>query len=150
MFVSCLYVVLSCIGRGLFDGLISHPGEFSCASNCVLNNFLFHCLIFSWLQYNPLVPTTFVNPDFLFFSGYICNLFNDGASSSDCIQLLYGINNEIDRTRKVQSASNEYTIQSFALSLLGCVNKVIKILVSLKSGIFLQNEEVSPLINFSS
>jgi hypothetical protein len=27
MFVSCLYVVLSCVGRGLFDGLITSPEE---------------------------------------------------------------------------------------------------------------------------
>jgi hypothetical protein len=25
MFVSCVYVVLSCVGRGLFDGLITRP-----------------------------------------------------------------------------------------------------------------------------
>jgi hypothetical protein len=27
MFVSCLYVVLSCVGRGLCDGLITRPEE---------------------------------------------------------------------------------------------------------------------------
>jgi hypothetical protein len=27
MFVSCVYVVLSCVGRGLCDGLITRPEE---------------------------------------------------------------------------------------------------------------------------
>jgi hypothetical protein len=37
MFVSflCLYVVLSCVGRGLCDGLITCPEESYCASDCV-------------------------------------------------------------------------------------------------------------------
>jgi hypothetical protein len=30
-----LYVVLSCLGRGLCDGLITRPGEFYCVSNSV-------------------------------------------------------------------------------------------------------------------
>jgi hypothetical protein len=29
----CLYVVLSCVGRGLCDGLITRPEESYCASN---------------------------------------------------------------------------------------------------------------------
>jgi hypothetical protein len=32
----CLYVVLSCIGRGLCDGLITRPGESYRVSNCVI------------------------------------------------------------------------------------------------------------------
>jgi hypothetical protein len=32
MFVCCLYVVLSCVGRGLCDGLITHPEESYCVS----------------------------------------------------------------------------------------------------------------------
>jgi hypothetical protein len=35
MFASCLYVVLSCVGRGLCDGLIAHPEESYRVSNCV-------------------------------------------------------------------------------------------------------------------
>jgi hypothetical protein len=35
MFVCCLYVVLSCVGRGLCDGLIIHPEESYCVSVCV-------------------------------------------------------------------------------------------------------------------
>jgi hypothetical protein len=35
MFVSCLYVVLSCVGRGLCDGLITRPEESYRVSNCV-------------------------------------------------------------------------------------------------------------------
>jgi hypothetical protein len=31
----CLYVVLSSVGRGLCDGLITRPGEFYRVSNCV-------------------------------------------------------------------------------------------------------------------
>jgi hypothetical protein len=31
----CLCVVLSCIGRGLCDGLITHPEESYSASNCM-------------------------------------------------------------------------------------------------------------------
>jgi hypothetical protein len=31
----CLYVVLSCVGRGLCDGLITRPEESYCVSNCV-------------------------------------------------------------------------------------------------------------------
>jgi hypothetical protein len=27
MFVSCFYVVLSCVGRGLCDGLVTRPEE---------------------------------------------------------------------------------------------------------------------------
>jgi hypothetical protein len=30
--LSCLYVVLSCVGRGLCDGLITHPEESYCVS----------------------------------------------------------------------------------------------------------------------
>jgi hypothetical protein len=35
MFVSCLYVVLSCVGRGLCDGLITRPEESYRVHNCV-------------------------------------------------------------------------------------------------------------------
>jgi hypothetical protein len=35
MFHSCLYVVLSCVGRGLCDGLITRPEESYRVSNCV-------------------------------------------------------------------------------------------------------------------
>jgi hypothetical protein len=31
----CLYVVLSFVGRGLWNGLMTHPEESYCASNCV-------------------------------------------------------------------------------------------------------------------
>jgi hypothetical protein len=31
----CIYIVLSCIGRGLCDGLITRPEESSRASNCM-------------------------------------------------------------------------------------------------------------------
>jgi hypothetical protein len=31
----CLYVVLSCVGRGLCDGLIARPEESNRVSNCV-------------------------------------------------------------------------------------------------------------------
>jgi hypothetical protein len=31
----CLYVVLSCVGRGLCDGLITRPEESYRVSNCV-------------------------------------------------------------------------------------------------------------------
>jgi hypothetical protein len=31
----CLYVVLSCVGRGLSDGLITRPEQSYRASNCV-------------------------------------------------------------------------------------------------------------------
>jgi hypothetical protein len=31
----CLYVVLSCVGRDLCDGLIARPGESYRASNCM-------------------------------------------------------------------------------------------------------------------
>jgi hypothetical protein len=33
--VLCLYVVLSCVGRGLCDGLITRPEESYCMSVCV-------------------------------------------------------------------------------------------------------------------
>jgi hypothetical protein len=33
--VLCLYVVLYCVGRGLYDGLITRPEESYGASNCV-------------------------------------------------------------------------------------------------------------------
>jgi hypothetical protein len=33
--MSVVYVVLSCIGRGLCDGLITRPEEFYCVSVCV-------------------------------------------------------------------------------------------------------------------
>jgi hypothetical protein len=36
MFVSCLYVVLSCVGRGLCDGLITCPEESCHVSLCVI------------------------------------------------------------------------------------------------------------------
>jgi hypothetical protein len=36
VFVSCLYVVLSCVGRGLCDERITRPEESYHASNCVL------------------------------------------------------------------------------------------------------------------
>jgi hypothetical protein len=32
----CLYVVLSCVGRGLCDGLITRPEESYCMSMCVI------------------------------------------------------------------------------------------------------------------
>jgi len=32
----CLYVVLSCVGRGLCDGLITRPEESYRVSNCVI------------------------------------------------------------------------------------------------------------------
>jgi hypothetical protein len=32
----CLYVVLSCVGRGLCDGLITHPEESYLVSVCVI------------------------------------------------------------------------------------------------------------------
>jgi hypothetical protein len=31
----CLYVALSCVGRGLCDGLITRPEESYSASNCM-------------------------------------------------------------------------------------------------------------------
>jgi hypothetical protein len=31
----CLYVLLSCVGRGLYDGLITRPEESYRVSNCV-------------------------------------------------------------------------------------------------------------------
>jgi hypothetical protein len=34
----CLYVVLSCVGRGLCDGLINRPGESYCVSNCMCDH----------------------------------------------------------------------------------------------------------------
>jgi hypothetical protein len=34
----CLYVVLSCVGRGLCDGLISRPEESYRVSNCVCDH----------------------------------------------------------------------------------------------------------------
>jgi hypothetical protein len=34
----CLYVVLSCVGRGLCDGLITRPEESYSVSNCVCNH----------------------------------------------------------------------------------------------------------------
>jgi hypothetical protein len=38
MFVSCVsYFALSCVGRGLCDGLIIRPEESYRASNCVLS-----------------------------------------------------------------------------------------------------------------
>jgi hypothetical protein len=38
--LSCLYVVLSCVGRGLYDGLITRPEKSYRVSNCVwLRNF---------------------------------------------------------------------------------------------------------------
>jgi hypothetical protein len=33
--LTCLYVVLFCVGRGLYDGLISRPEESYRVSNCV-------------------------------------------------------------------------------------------------------------------
>jgi hypothetical protein len=35
MFVCCVYVVLSGVGRGLCDGLITHPEESYRVSNCM-------------------------------------------------------------------------------------------------------------------
>jgi hypothetical protein len=35
VFLLCLYVVLSCVGRGLCDGLITRPGEFYRVSDCM-------------------------------------------------------------------------------------------------------------------
>jgi hypothetical protein len=34
----CLYVVLSCVGRGLCDGLITCPEKSYCVSNCMCND----------------------------------------------------------------------------------------------------------------
>jgi hypothetical protein len=34
----CLYVVLSCVGRGLCDGLITRPEEFYLVSNCMCDH----------------------------------------------------------------------------------------------------------------
>jgi hypothetical protein len=31
----CLYVLLSCVGRGLCDGLVPRPEESYCVYNCV-------------------------------------------------------------------------------------------------------------------
>jgi hypothetical protein len=36
VFLLCLYVVLSCVGRGLFDGLITRPEKCYCVYNCVI------------------------------------------------------------------------------------------------------------------
>jgi hypothetical protein len=36
MFVSCVYVVFSCVGRGLCDGLITRPEESYRVPNCIL------------------------------------------------------------------------------------------------------------------
>jgi hypothetical protein len=36
MFVSCVYVLLSCVGRGLCDGLITRPEESYRVSDCVI------------------------------------------------------------------------------------------------------------------
>jgi hypothetical protein len=39
-FFLCVYVVLSCVGRGLCDGLITRPEKSNRASNCVsIRNF---------------------------------------------------------------------------------------------------------------
>jgi hypothetical protein len=35
IFVSCVYMLLSCVGRGLCDGLITHPEESYRVSVCV-------------------------------------------------------------------------------------------------------------------
>jgi hypothetical protein len=34
----CLYVVLSCVGRGLCDGLITRPEESDRVSNCMCDH----------------------------------------------------------------------------------------------------------------
>jgi hypothetical protein len=34
----CFYVVLSCVGRGFCDGLITHPEESYRVYNCVIKN----------------------------------------------------------------------------------------------------------------
>jgi hypothetical protein len=46
MFVSCLYAVLPCVGRGLCDGLITRPQESCCVSNSVW--FVLWCLWRWW------------------------------------------------------------------------------------------------------
>jgi hypothetical protein len=38
MFVCCVYVVLSCVGRGLCDGLITLPEESYRVSNCMYDH----------------------------------------------------------------------------------------------------------------